>query len=520
MGIPSYYKRLSNSIKGVVVRHRNDGSFKVNMLLFDFNCMIYQIIRSPDLAPFPGYGHSEAEAWENNVCQRVVDYTVNVWNEVGRPKKVFLGIDGVVPMAKIRQQRLRRFKSIWTANEEVARGIRPYDANRWDTNAITPGTAFMERLSQRLRVLCKAYGWVLSDASEAGEGEQKCMAFWRTHSDESENVVIYGLDADLILLCLLTKQLLKSQANVWCIRESAEWESGKGKSNSNEFMRLSIDKLFTTLYDPALNPIDWTLDYVAAMNFLGNDFVPHGLTMKIREGGHDQLVIELKELHKKGLRVTQQINGIWTYNLQGIAELAKHWSLLEEKKLLEFIKNKQHKINYEEWQLLPCVWAEESKVLCEKQGILWNNWEQRMTQTWFGDGVAMKNVCEYYAYGLQWILDYYTAQREIDYTWIYPWSLPPSWKSWLQYCEKQKTSFARFQVSDSQTQIKPQEQLAMVLPLESWHFLRDEKLRELPNQYPQFWPKKFSFFSAGKIFLWECEAELPLLHLATIRSTS
>ncbi len=494
--------------------HRLDKTLKIDTLLFDFNCMIYQILRAPEVPPFPGYGHIDADAWENDVCQRICEYTANVWNEVGKPKRVFLAIDGVVPMAKIRQQRLRRFKSIWTAKEEVVRGIRPHDPNRWDTNAITPGTAFMERLSIRLTKQCKTMGWTLSDASEPGEGEQKCMAFWRKDADSMGNVVIYGLDADLILLCLLTKQLLKTQGSVWCIRESAEWESG-----SSGFMRLSIDKLFDALRNPAMDPLEWTLDYVAAMSFLGNDFVPHGLTLKIRDGGHDRIVKDLKDLHTSGLRLTTVVDGRIVYNLEAVQRLAKTWAAQEEQKLLECMKNKHHKINYEDWQMLPCVWAEEQKVLCPAPKVLHADWTERMMAAWFGKGVTTQQVCAAYAYGLQWILDYYTGQIPVNMTWIYPWSLPPSWNQWSVYCAGQ-SHLELPKAAVTHSQILPQEQLAMVLPLESWHFLRDPKLQTLPSRFPQFWPSKFGFFSAGKTFLWECEAELPLLHLATVRSAS
>ena len=261
------------------------------------------------------------------------------------------------------------------------------------------------------------------------------------------------------------------------------------------------------------------MDYVAGMNFLGNDFVPHGISLKIREGGHDQLLDNLKDLHSSGKRLAKQEGGIWTYHFDGVCFLAKLWAEAEEKKLLEFIKNKHHKINYEDSQMLPCQWAEENKVLCEERGKLYTDWETRMVSEWFGQGVTMRQVCDAYANSLQWILDYYTAQRETDMTWIYPWSLPPSWNGWLRYCIERPNSFTDFKCQQT-TIIQPQEQLAMVLPLESWHFLRDAKLTRLPELFPQFWPSKFGFFSAGKIFMWECEAELPLLHLPVVRSVS
>jgi 5'-3' exonuclease len=469
------------------------------------------------MRPFPGYGDPEADKWETDVCQAVVDYTVKVWQEVGKPKTVFLGLDGVVPMAKIKQQRMRRFKSIWTAEEERARGLRETGINHWDTNAITPGTAFMEKLGTRLAQLCKVQKWTLSDTSQEGEGEQKCMRFWRSLPVIDGNVVIYGLDADLILLCLLTQQLTGKKNPVWCIRETAEWEGGKDKGLA-EFMRLSIDTLHAAIADKNMTPLQWTVDYVAAMSFLGNDFVPHSMSLKIREGGHERLVKDLRRLHSQGKTLTRFVEGRgWTYTVSSIIELSSQWEADEEFKMLEFMKNKAVRVNHEDWQMTPCEWKVEEKLLCQSRGVLHKDWEARMLSSWFGTGVQAEDVSAKYSEGLQWILDYYTQQRPVNTLWIYPWSLPPTWRSLRSYLTAHQGDFQAPDVG-TEAPIQPQEQLAMVLPLESWQLIHNVKHINLPQRLPHFWPKKYGFFSAGKIFMWECEAEIPLLHLATLRS--
>ena len=103
--------------------------------------------------------------------------------------------------------------------------------------------------------------------------------------------------------------------------------------------------------------------------------------------------------------------------------------------------------------------------------------------------------------------------------WMYPWSLPPTWRSLRTYIEGRGVTFQAPTVENEQG-IRPSEQLAMVLPRESWHLQRDTKLQHLPTKLPHYWPTKYGFFSAGKIFMWECEAEIPLLLLPTLRSVS
>jgi hypothetical protein len=63
----------------------------------------------------------------------------------------------------------------------------------------------------------------------------------------------------------------------------------------------------------------------------------------------------------------------------------------------------------------------------------------------------------------------------------------------------------------------PQEQLAMVLPLESWGLIRDPGLRRLPHLAPQMWPRTFGFISLGRKWLWECEALIPVLTASRLR---
>jgi 5'-3' exonuclease len=119
MGIPSYYKRLIDGFPGLV--RKGFKAIESDILLMDFNCLIYQCIRGKDL---PLYTSATRYEWEKAVLHAVADYTTTVWTAAGKPPRVFIGVDGVVPMAKIRQQRLRRFKSRWLAAAELAARVR------------------------------------------------------------------------------------------------------------------------------------------------------------------------------------------------------------------------------------------------------------------------------------------------------------------------------------------------------------------------------------------------------------
>ena len=112
------------------------------------------------------------------------------------------------------------------------------------------------------------------------------------------------------------------------------------------------------------------------------------------------------------------------------------------------------------------------------------------------------------------MVDYY-AGKPVSMTWCYPWNVPPTWsdlRAWIL-----KKDIATIDAPEVSSPVAPQEQLAMVLPLESWWLIRDSKLRGIPSAAPQFWPKQFGFFSAGRRWMWECEAEIPILHADRLR---
>ena len=77
------------------------------------------------------------------------------------------------------------------------------DGYAWDSNAISPGTPFMKKLSQRLKVLQTPFKLIISDSSDVGEGEHKIFNYIRSNNETDIVDIIYGLDADLIMLSML-----------------------------------------------------------------------------------------------------------------------------------------------------------------------------------------------------------------------------------------------------------------------------------------------------------------------------
>jgi len=365
MGVPAFFRWLSqkypkiiSGVKEEAAREVDDQTIPVDItqenpngeefdnLYLDMNGIIHPCAH-PEDRPAP--------PTEEAMMVEIFKYTERVVNIV-RPRKVLMmAVDGVAPRAKMNQQRSRRFRSVKEAKEkeeERAEFMRTMLKNgdsmddvdlqenkkQWDSNAITPGTPFMDKLAQSLRYwvaykLSTDPGWaklkvIISDATVPGEGEHKIMEFIRSQRrspehDPNTRHVMYGLDADLIMLGLATHEphfrvlredvFFQSTAPNTCricgqVGHKAAECRGETKAKNGEFdektkhvqkpfiwlhVNILREYLQAELHVPHL-PFEFDLeraidDWVFLCFFVGNDFLPHLPSLDIREEGIDTL---------------------------------------------------------------------------------------------------------------------------------------------------------------------------------------------------------------------------------------
>ena len=180
MGIPFYFASLLRNHKNVLRRITRKDTC-VNLCL-DSNSIVYDCARGIE-ATHPSF-ETELIA---RVCAKIESYI-----ELVRPTNVFIAFDGPPPMAKMKQQRERRYKGA----AETKTG--------WDTVQITPGTTFMLKLDEGVKTYFQHHAekfgaFKLSVSSEPGEGEQKIFEWLRGSPGQT---FVYGLDSDLIILAL------------------------------------------------------------------------------------------------------------------------------------------------------------------------------------------------------------------------------------------------------------------------------------------------------------------------------
>lgn len=347
MGIPSFFQNIVR--KNPSKCFPNPNNVKIDYICLDFNCCIHGCVRKVDKK----YWSLPSKMLEQKIIQEVVKY-VNYLLGFVKPKKgICIFVDGLVPVAKMRQQRDRRFKKIiekQQIRELYEKHNEPYDEIPFDTNAITPGTLFMKTLCSAVRSEISKNNrhlqFVFSGDDEKGEGEHKCFHWIQTHlANEKSSISVYGLDADLIMLSLLHLDQNASNHSLYLLREKVHF--GKVvynlETHMEELLYFNVNafRKFTTSYYKTSIP-----EYVCLCSLMGNDFIPHHPGLEISSDGIELLIDIYNEIKNKyRLSIVDECAEINWYCLLKIMEtLSKsyEYNLLLEKE--NKMSNKRRKI--------------------------------------------------------------------------------------------------------------------------------------------------------------------------------
>jgi 5'-3' exoribonuclease 2 len=387
MGVPAFYRWLSVKYPKIITdvvedeevdllgrkitidaSSANPNQQEFDNLYLDMNGIIHPCFH-PEDRPAPT---SEGEVFEN-----IFAYIDRLFLMI-RPRKVlYLAIDGVAPRAKMNQQRSRRFRAAQEAEEKKveeeklrAKLMRDgidcppkVESGVVDSNVITPGTPFMGRLAEALKFYVRKKqnfekGWrditvIVSDASVPGEGEHKAMHYIRQQRASAENGydpntrhVVYGLDADLIMLALATHEphfhilrevVFQQKPNESMMGNKIDHNSKKVAIARKPFQLLSVNILREYLaldLTPYQLPQTFVIDrerlfddFVFMCFFVGNDFLPHSPTLEIREGAIDMLMtIYKQELGNLGGHLVED----GTPNLRRVGQFIRAVAQFEE----------------------------------------------------------------------------------------------------------------------------------------------------------------------------------------------
>ena len=139
MGIPSYFSYIVKNHANIIKKFNH--TIQVNNLYLDCNSIIYDAVHNID---FNNLVISDIDTIIRAVCVKIDEYIALLKPD----NTIYIAFDGVAPVAKLEQQRSRRYKSLY--QNTISKSIyKDNKADPWNTTAITPGTLFMKKLNDK-----------------------------------------------------------------------------------------------------------------------------------------------------------------------------------------------------------------------------------------------------------------------------------------------------------------------------------------------------------------------------------
>ena len=383
MGIPFYFMSLIKAHKGIVQTVKRHTPLQVDVLGIDFNCLIHRYLQ------------------DNQPVESVVQALATILEHTCKAKQVIIALDGLVPYAKIVQQRYRRM-AIKTETSD------------FDRTQISPDTPYMRELEAALK--SKFPSAIFTGTQDPGEGEHKLIAELKhVPATQRRSICIYGLDADLILISLQNHKLSLPHS-MYLLRESSEFNDS---SNVAQFSTLSVWKLLQQL------PLELDQYMALSMICFGNDFMPNLAMFSLREGGYDRALHMYSESGRPDLTTVQG-----------------------RRQFLEYAGKKELEVLSERISL---------RKRPEEKAILGQNMSQK-----YGvhvlDGIRdMKPVVDAFWKTFHWTHSYFYNNLTTNWGWVYPYADAPLICDILKYQESPAIGPAslNFTISD---------QLSFILP--------------------------------------------------------
>ena len=521
MGIPSYFSFIVRNHPSII-RKYNKSLLRVDNLYLDCNSIIYDAYSK---MKFDSLTDSVTNSIINAVIKKI-EYYIDV---ISPSKTAIIAFDGVAPVAKLEQQRARRYKSGYQNN--ISRAFfKNYKEDPWNTTAITPGTKFMAELNKKVSthfsiVTPPLQNIIVSGSNHVGEGEHKLFDYIRKNPEKhfEETTVIYGLDADLIMLSI---NHLPICPKIYLFRETPHFI---GSIDSNlepdaDYL-LDIPALTKAIIAHMNNNVELSqaqklstsqknkvYDYIFLGFFLGNDFMPHFPAINIRTGGVDKML----NAYKATIGPDENLCDGKTIYWNNVRKVIKFLAALEE----EYIIAEHKSRNFKEKRDMPQNTPEEKikrfdlTPMYDREAEKYINpvkpyWQSRYYRALFDiksdtDDDQKKDIAINYLQGLEWTMKYYTSGCP-DWRWRYKYSYPPLLQDLIKHVPVFGCEFVPVKPPSPVAELV---QLCYVLPRDNLNLLPPKLVTELLAKHDDWYKSNCEFVWAYCRYFWESHVEM------------
>lgn len=305
-------------MRGVLLHPREWRHKKINGLYMDCNSLIYESIQGVQQSIDNAMATTMATKKERErganlsthalyklVAEQVCHRIESLVQDIAPQEFVYIAFDGIAPYAKMQHQRTRRYRGDFI-DRMAKNGKKSLDGSllKSDVRSVigtpTPGTPFMVWFSEHVQEHFRRYRLrhpgvtvlLSTSESEVGEGEQKLFDHARQQKALYKDFAVYGLDADLFMLCLAHSGVY---GRFHVVREAPEFiKSLRCELEPNVLYMLDMQQFAHSVSQEMRLPAAVAsgaskerkiMDYVFLCFLLGNDFLPKFPAVNIRAQG-------------------------------------------------------------------------------------------------------------------------------------------------------------------------------------------------------------------------------------------
>jgi len=503
MGIPSYFSQVIKKYGRIMKPMSKHVNTDFHSLYMDCNSIIYDAVRSVE----------QKDNFEQKIINTVIVNIDKYIVSVKPSNTVFIAFDGVAPFAKMNQQRTRRYKGDFMSSIDF---VKKQDVNSWSTSNITPGTNFMNMLSTAMthhffdkQSHYNVKNLVVSGSDFPGEGEHKIFEYIRNNRSLDENMLLYGLDSDLIMLTIFHSHCYK---NGYIFREAPEFmkSSLAIPDDATEPYVLDIRQMCNSLVlemDCASSEFRRIYDYVFICFLLGNDFLPHFPALNIRTHGMDTLIEYYKKIignYPDRYLINDNMTINWRNFKRLMVEISKNEKtfIVDEYKTRNRHDKRRWKTESEKdreyaFNCIPLIYRSEEKYICPTEDF----WERRYYKSLLHcrrDEQSLQNICNNYIEGLEWTFKYYSSACP-NWKWSYNYHYPPLIIDLVEFLP----DFDMVFVKEDKIPYSSNLQLAYVLPPNQWNLLPRHVHKYMMTHHKDMHDSKMRFQWAFCKYFWE-----------------
>lgn len=492
MGVPGFFRDLSKTYPHII---KNSIGSNISHFYIDANCFFHpQCFKVLAL----NINETDQDILFEKMCDRIIKFLIYLEEFINPSDVFYIAVDGTAPLAKINQQRQRRFGYANDYKNVINNKYNIPHNSSWSNIVITPGTPFMYKLHIKLEKHFKSriklagsettHKIIYSSYLTPGEGEHKILQHIKTNISKNLNspIVIYGLDADLIFLAMASQY-----NNLYLLREADQFNQTKVDHDDpdnvgEELMFVDIDltkesiniqlngeynRFIDTEYkfeSTKLNntsktnfKFDFCNDYIFICYFLGNDFLPHLPSVDIKMSGMSIVIDSYMSVveSRSTTMVKYDKNNKVVIDSEFLCDFISSLAAKEDHFFQSILPDNLHKLRrrrcYEVEHNKRDTWnVENLRSQIDLKGNLTNlivkdpvklgvgkpaDWKYRYYEHYFHANLRQNELidklCENYVEGLFWVAKYYFEDCP-TWRWQYRYSHAPFLSDIMLYLEK------------------------------------------------------------------------------------